>query len=224
MARWHPGMKSGVHRLPIPLYYWRGFVRPFNGNSDITQIGAHMNNKQSIYVGPAGLLTPTSYIDEAPTISSKVNVKQRFEIEVLYLPKPAVPRIYALSPVIDEVTSPDIVHLNRNQPGRFDRRHPESGKANRPVCDLCVVAPQDGAWIWGRSTAADLIDQTALYLGAFLIWRATGRSKWLLPEAPHDPATVLGETQPIQPCPCGSGKMFLYCHLEEAKAMASAVR
>lgn len=220
MARWHPGFRSGVYRLPVPLYYWRGSLRPFKGNSDITQIIAHMGARQNIYVGSDGLLTPTGLVEGAPEITAKVNVKQRFTVEVVYLPKPAVPRIYALDPIIDERTYRDLVHLNHNQTSRSVARwHPEYRKARRPSCDLCVIAPQDGAWVWGRSTAADLIDQTALYLGALLIWQAIGRTKWPLPEAPHEPEAVLKETSPIQPCPCGSGKMFSNCHWSPYKAM-----
>lgn len=216
-----PDFASGERQHPSRHLYWRGELQPFPTNDHVSIVAAHLEAQEPIVASETGELsveTPTRPPAEVPLDAA---LRARFTIEIVYLSPPALPRIYAMAPRIDDQHYPDHPHLNRGP----TRQHPLRGPMRlAPNSDLCVIAPQDGLWAWPTHTAKDLLVWTSFWLGAHVIWQARGRQyeDWPLPAAPHDPKGVLHEVKPSQPCPCGSGLPFGKCCRDKLLALKRA--
>lgn len=200
------GFVPGERVFPNAYKSWRGSIQPFGPESDVGQIASHLKLRKALSVHPDGQLEPTQSIPNSPNIPNLPQLQAAFEIEIVYLEPPYIPRIYALAPRIDVRTFRDHPHLSRYRPHplyTFNPKYPDS--------DLCVFATQDDVWLWEQHTAADIVEYTAFWLAAHLLWVARGRQKWPMPEASHDPLTLLLTTPPQAQCSCGSGKQFKDC-------------
>ena len=185
--------------------FWRGYLQPFQNLEDVDLVAAHLKTRSPLSVETTGRLLPN-----IPTLSRLEadpawDLDKRFLIEIVYQEPPAVPIIFCLNPVIDRLTFPFHPHLSNG-------RHPAKLMSGiGPENALCVFAPHDKVWFWETGTAKELIEFTAMWLGAHAWWIASGFQEWLIPGAPHDSVTLLRELGPLDPCQCGLGVPFGTC-------------
>lgn len=196
----------GERFFPYNYRFWRGTLQPFGKGSDIGLIAKHLQVQEALSVCPSGKLVPTQGSLEPLAVPSSPELHTQFEIEIVYLEPPNVPRIYALNPRIDPRTFKNHPHINGGRPHPLHFVYP-----NLPNSDLCVFATQDDAWSWEKHTVADIIEYTSFWLAAHLLWSLSGRREWLIPGASHDPALLLLTTPPQAQCSCGSGRAFQVC-------------
>lgn len=203
-----PGFVPGGRVFPSAYKSWRGSIQPFGPESDVGQIASHLKLQKALSVRRDGRLEPTCLIPTSADITNLSQLQTAFEIEIIYLEPPHIPRIFALKPRIDLRIFRDHPHLSRYRPHPF-----HAFNMSYPDSDLCVFATQDDVWLWEQEqhTAADIVEYTAFWLAAHLLWVASGRQKWPMPEASHDPLTLLLTTPPQAQCSCGSGKEFKDC-------------
>jgi hypothetical protein len=213
--RFFPQFTWGERFFPYNYRYWRGTIQPLNEESSLGEIAYCLKFQKALTVRPTGLLVPADADSKPLALGFLSQVAfTRFEIEIVYLDPPAVPRIFALQPRLDHRSYPDHPHLNKG------RRHPLWGLERRlPDSDLCVFATQDGAWNWQQHSVADIVEYTSMWLAGHLFWLASGRKTWLIPGASHDPQWLLLNTPEEADCSCGSGKAFGSCCKDDVIAM-----
>ena len=198
--------------FPMPHSVFKMRLQPFGPEADAGLVVANMVSGRKIMVYPDGRLAPSDGDLEPRVVSDGPDMNTAFDIEVVVLEPPAVPRAYAVSPVLDDRTRPRPEHLNGSLGKTYYRAHPEFERNNRfPRADLCLFAPQDSIWYWERNSIADIFSIGAVWLGAYVATRWGGLGGWPLPSAPHRPEDIIAETGPLDPCPCGSQKSYFVC-------------
>jgi hypothetical protein len=202
-----PQFSWGERFFPYNYRYWRGTLQPLDEESSLGEIAYCLKYQKPLIVHPTGLLVPSDPDIESLDLEFLSQVAfTRFEIEIVYLDPPAVPRIYSIHPRLDVRKYPDHPHLNKG------RRHPLWGLERLlPDSDLCVFATQDGTWNWGQHSVADIVEYTSMWLASHLLWLASRRKTWLIPGASHNPYWLLWNTPWKADCACGSGKTFESC-------------
>lgn len=132
--------------------------------------------------------------------------EQQFTLEFVYPERelgpigPVHPQVRVLSPEISARTQPQHPHLYRAGGDSW----------------ACAVAPHDRDWDWKNGGTVRYLDLACIWLLKTLVWIRTGGGilgfgRWIGPDAPHDPATLL-TIDPTGPCRCGTGRTYAACH------------
>jgi hypothetical protein len=200
-----PQFKMGERVNATRHRYWRGYLQPFEGLESVDVIAAHLKSQSPLSVDESGKLLPSLSNLLPIEVDPTWDLDRRFLVEIVYQEPPAVPVIFCLNPTIDRRAFPTHPHLSTG-------RHPAWVQPGLgPENALCVFAPHDDVWSWETGTAREVIEFTAIWLGAHAWWEASGKREWLLTGAPHDFRSLLREVRPSDQCQCGSGMSFGSC-------------
>lgn len=191
--RWEERPYPHLHRL------WRGELHPLYPGCPVGLVAAHLKNELPLMINSRGALLTSSLKSEPLAIASADELYVPYMIEVVYHEPPIPPSIHILHPRVDLRVYPEHPHL-------YALPRP-LGRSNAAAC---VYAPHDGDWSWNTSTAAKLIEWTALWIANHILWVQT--DKWFGPQSPHTRAELYGSVHPSAPCHCGSRKLYGQCH------------
>ena len=221
LKKHYPEFNIEERLSPVPHHVVTGRLQPFDEHSEAELVVANMRARHTIDAYGDGWLAPTVTDIRPAKLVINPMMYQAYDIEIFILANGWAPRIYIVSPVIDDRSQKGLVHLNRTFNPIDARAHPGYREDNRmPRCDACVVATQDLAWTWLTHHLADLVGYVAVWLGAFASWKHGQIGSWPLEEAPHSVKKWLRETPEDAPCVCGAPATYgQHCRKSHIKAL-----
>lgn len=186
-----------------PTRIWRVYMNPYPPPEEMYQVLADLEANGGVDLSTHGrvrhaddCVLPDHVLRTVPWDASEVKriPVEPLLVELAYRRPPGHPRVTCITPAWSKLTLPD---------------HPHFYLPN----GICPLFPPDGDWTWSEDTAADYLQNVALWALKTWVWLATGRhgrAIWLGSEQGHSPED-LRIARPNAQCTCGSGLPFDSC-------------